>query len=143
MKHPIRHQNDGEQDTYSAMSALACPKSDTRTRQEDAHDLDINVILSRHGAAGLFRRQPTSGHINFDLDRHQALAAIADARRFWQRLPADLKDVYPSWVQVLAAMDDGTLKIILDKRNKNTDLNASLKKGVPNGDASDSSPNDR
>lgn len=117
MRKYVRDQTDDKYELYSRSTAIECPRSEQRTRQEDAKDLDINTILNRHGAAGLIRRQQINGEVNYDMDRFQALAAIADARRFHQRLPEDLKTQYPKWTDVLAAIDDGSLKTVLEERN--------------------------
>lgn len=121
----LRQQTDNQHDAYARLVTVdRDPKEKNRVRPEDAHDLNINVILQRSGLIGLTRRQQINGEINYDMDRFQALAAVADARRFWQRLPQPLRDKYPSWQDVLKAMDEGTLRKDVDEYNKQVRIEA-------------------
>lgn len=112
----IRTQTDGQRDFYSEKTALTIPTSDTRTRQEDAKDLDITVILKRHGAQGLLRRQQFNADVDFTLDKQAGLISIAAARRFHRSLPADLLEQFPRWTDILNAINDGSLKQALEDR---------------------------
>lgn len=125
--HPaIRTQAKPNQQELSKATELNCDPTQDQTRQEHAHDLDINVILRRHGAAGLYRRQPIHGaDIDFDMDRQQALEALNPAKAFHAKLPPELRELYPTYREMLADMESGQFdeyKKELDKQKTEAKL---------------------
>lgn len=113
MNPAIRTPIDGRNDQYSIQTGLTCTPEEDRARQEDAHAADINNILSRYGI-GLNQKQPIWGtEVDQNLDLQQALSAIAEAKHAWRNLPENLRMRYPSWQQLLNAIDAGQLKINL------------------------------
>lgn len=110
----LRHQADEQQDEYSIGTALDFTNAKDVTRQEFKDETDINRILGRFGLDTPVRTRPFSGDIDWDLDLQTALGAIQAAREMHARLPQHLKEKYPTYKEVLAAADDGTLKLDLD-----------------------------
>lgn len=110
---PSRHQYDGEQRTFSELTAIDTGP-DTLVRQEDAQGADINFILDRFGV-GIVKRTPIFTELDFDRDLQQMLDGIAPVREAYNRLPDDLRIKYPTLQSMLTAMETGDLKLELEK----------------------------
>lgn len=113
MKPAKRTQVDSLGDFYSAFTVIDSSTKPDMTRQEYKDETDTNKLLYRYGV-GLVpgRAQPTWGQeVDFDLDLQTALGAVADAKRAWGDLPPNLKAAYPSWQQLLNALESGQLRI--------------------------------
>lgn len=112
--HPaIRGQEDiVNQDVYSLESGLdasSTVEAPDMTRQEFKQDADINYILSRFGVnAALTARQPQYGEVDYNLDLHQALNAVRTAREAHDRMPDHIRQRYPSWQDLVKAVETGT-----------------------------------
>lgn len=119
-KPSVRTQVDDLQDTYSTMTALDCsapmengqPNVD-RARQDGKADADINRILTRFGV-----QTPTRGlgqfgtEVDYNIDLQQALHSIAEAKHAHRNLPENLRRKYPTWQQLVTALDSGALRLL-------------------------------
>lgn len=108
----IRTQADSKGDAVSAATALVFHNDDTnhrsRTRQEFKDETDTNWILKRFGIQGA-NRQVQYGHADFDLDLQQAHEAVNAAKIAHHRMPAHLRDKYPTYKSLLNAIESGEL----------------------------------
>lgn len=113
--HPaIRTQADFLGDEASLEAGTAQGDSPSLTRQEDAADADINILLARYGVTP-HKKQEVFGPVDYDLDLQTALNAIESAGNAWHGLPKALKDKYKGWPQLLAALHSGELKLNAEK----------------------------
>lgn len=103
-----RRQSDGRQDEYSAAARIDTSNLPDLARQEFKQEADVNYILSRFGLDGP-QRQLVFGDVDFDIDLTGAHAAVSQARRAWGKMPDYLKEKYPSWQDLLAAIHSGEL----------------------------------
>lgn len=113
MKPAKRSQVDDLGDLYSVETAIDTSVKPDLARQEYKDETDLNKLLFRYGV-GLLpgQRQPTWGQeIDYDMDLQTALSAVADAKRAWAGLPPNLKAAYPSWRELLNALESGRLEI--------------------------------
>lgn len=118
--HPaIRTQADGFGDILSLETATKTPGPD-RARQEFKKDADINVLMSRFGV-GLPQRQPVYGDVDFDLDLHEAFTAVRLAEDAYRRMPDKLKEHFPTWQTLLTAVENGSLRILLNEAKTRLD----------------------
>jgi hypothetical protein len=90
----------------SSAASIACTPEEDRARQEFAKDADINILLKRFGV-NLPVRHPEYGVVDFDLDLQGAYRAVQEAREGFARLPAHLRERYPSWELLMAAVANG------------------------------------
>lgn len=107
--HPAIRFQDSFLETLEAdslASSLVCTEAEDRARQEFAKDSDINLLLKRFGL-NLPVRHPEYGEVDFDLDLQGAYRAVAEAREGFARLPAHLRERYPSWEALMAAVANG------------------------------------
>lgn len=105
-----RTQHDGKQNEYSLMTALHFDKSEDKTRQEDAADTDLNTMLRKFGI-NIPTRQVTYGEHDFNVDLQAAITSINQAREMHEKLPANLREKYPTWQHVLSSIESGELVI--------------------------------
>lgn len=84
---------------------------DTLVRQEFKDELDINLILKRHGVTALngHFQVPQFTENDETIDLQQAIHAAEDAEAAYSRLPKYLHDRYPSLAALIAAIEDGSL----------------------------------
>lgn len=78
-------------------------------RQEDAKFTDVNYQLMQFGMNPFGPRIPEFGTVDYNIDKQQALMVVNDARYAFKRLPAELRQKYPSWPELLAAAQRGEL----------------------------------
>lgn len=115
-KPAVRTQIDEQQDVWSLATGLACDPKEDLTRQEFKNEVDVNQILARYGV-NTPMRQPIYGEVDFDMDLHQAFTAVSAAKRAFDRLPASLKERYPTWQAVLNGLESGQFRIDLNVEN--------------------------
>lgn len=114
MHHAIRQQNDERQEEYSRLTALDASSrvgNVDKARQEDLPGTDINAMFKRFGGFGQVRTDPQFGEIDYDLNLQTALAAVDQARSAWRRQPQSIKELYPTWQQLLLAVEDGEIRV--------------------------------
>lgn len=102
----IRTQIDGLEDEASMETGISFEGTEAITRQEFRDEADINIILSRFGAA----QQRTDGiytDTDYTLDLQQAFAAVEAAQKANLNVPPELRDKYPSWKEVLTGAESG------------------------------------
>lgn len=92
---------------WSDETAIVCDPSEDRARQEFKEESDVNVILRRFGAGGFEARPVVYGVQDLDLDLQGVYMAAEAASAGWQRLPEAVRRRYPSWVELMAAVDAG------------------------------------
>lgn len=119
MKTEIRTQNDGDQDIHSRYADIVfddANKDDRSvTRQEMKDDADVNKLLARYGIGAFQNRGAQYSEIDFDIDLQTALHAIQEAQTAYSRMPAGLKERFPTWQSVLNAIDAGQLTFDMTK----------------------------
>lgn len=104
----IRTQQDGQGDRVSEETGTIFDPDDNRARQEFRDDADINKLLARHGVtAVLNQREGVYGEVNYDLDLQGAYTAQREASDAYGALPAEVREKYPTWEDVLAAANRG------------------------------------
>lgn len=107
--HPATRFQDSYLESLEAdslASSLVCTAEEDMARQEFAKDADINVLLKRFGMNVLVRN-PEYGEVDFDLDLQGAYRAVAEAREGFARLPAHLRERFPDWETLMAAVANG------------------------------------
>lgn len=97
---------------WSDEAATVCPPEEDRTRQEFKEEADINVILRRAGAGGFEARPVSYGVQDLDLDLQGVYAAVEVAQEAWERLPGRLRKRYPSWAELLPALERGEAALV-------------------------------
>lgn len=113
MKPMKRTQVDDLQEVYSAEAVINTQTSKDMARQEYKDEADINKLLYRYGV-GLVagQRQPTWGQeIDYEMDLQTALTSIAQAKQAWAGLDPELQKAYPSWRELLNALESGQLRM--------------------------------
>lgn len=110
-----RTQVDGRQDELSEATGTV-PKGPKEVedvaRQEFRDEADINVLLKRYGVGnGPPLRDPIYGEVDYDMDLQGAYTAVRTAREAFQRLPEAVRQVYPTWEQVLAGIGAGKVTV--------------------------------
>lgn len=105
----VKQQTDDDFDLYSEETATDTSGMPDRTRQEDAKFTNINYQLKMFGLNPFAQRQPTFGAVDYRIDLTTAKQATEDARYAWKRLPAALREKYPTWVKLLHAAEAGEL----------------------------------
>lgn len=107
--HPAIRFQDSFLDSLEAdslASSVVCTEKEDRARQEFAKDADVNLLLKRFGL-NIPVRHPEYGEVDFDLDVQGAYRAVAEAREGFARLPAHLRERFPSWEALMAAVANG------------------------------------
>ncbi|WNK13914.1 MAG: internal scaffolding protein [Microvirus sp.] len=103
--HPaIRTPIDGLNDIVSLETALSCPLSEDRTRQEFKSEADINVLLRRYGAVP-GGRVPLYGEQNYDDGLMEAYISMQTAQDTFNGLPEDIRRAYPTWQHLARAIE--------------------------------------
>lgn len=116
MQKAVRTQADDLQEIYSEESATSFVGTVDLARQEDKAGADINQLIARYGGFAELNRVPiVDAVIDYTIDLQDALTAITDAKLAWQRLPNHLRGKFKNWQELLAAIDNGTLKDLEDK----------------------------
>lgn len=111
MHKAIRSQADDLQLTYSQLSAVDTTEWEDLARQEFKVEADINEMLKRFGVLGVQQRPLVFGDVDYSIDLQQALFAVKEAKRVWERMPADVKAEFPTWQSLLNAANTGDLKL--------------------------------
>lgn len=110
MKPAIRTQIDDLGDTMTRLTALDCTAMLDTTRQEYKDEADINKLLYRFGVNNQVRQGTYGEVVDFDMNLQSALAAVDDAKTAWANLSPELRKHYPTWQQLLVAIDTGALR---------------------------------
>lgn len=110
--------NRDTEEFYGALTALNTrDMGPSLTRQEQAKEADVNHIVAKFGI-NAFATPMIFGEVNFTRDLQQSLHTIANAKRWWSKLPDALKGTYPTWESLLEAADNGTLTETLKELSK-------------------------
>lgn len=110
MKKAIRTQVDEKGDLYSRETAWKDDSDEpSKVRPELAAETDINNIMARAGVNPLQGRQPIWGDNNDRLDLHSAYKAVQDAKEAHAQLPTHLREKYPTWAEIVQAVEAGTI----------------------------------
>lgn len=104
-----RTQVDHHTDELAEVTGLACPEDEDRTRQEFAEEADVNVLLRRYGAVPM--GEATYGEFDYDVHLHQAVNGVRQARDDYRRMPAEVRNQFPTFEAFMAAVEDGRLEI--------------------------------
>lgn len=109
-----RTQADSVEDfaRYSDEAVVVCTAEEDRTRQEFAAEADINVILRRFGAGGFEPRPVRFGVQDFNDDLQGVMIAAREAQDAFERLPEKLRRRYPSWNELLPALETGEATLV-------------------------------
>lgn len=110
MHKAIRSQADDLQLTYSQLTAVDTTGWEDVARQEFKVEADINEMLKRFGVISN-QRPIQSGEIDYTIDLQQAIEAVNEAKRVWQRMPPEIKAAFPTWQSLLNAANTGDLKL--------------------------------
>lgn len=104
---PPRSQSEhmANADAISLACSTVFGPSDFAARQEDAYDLDINVIMSRYGYAP--STSSVFGERDFETDVGEVLRASAALRGAFFQLPPAVQAKYRSWEAFAAAVERG------------------------------------
>lgn len=106
MRPAIRHQADGLQDAYSDATKTVNPEA-SLTRQEQAQDADINILLKRFGVGQQLRGDARFGEYDDNTDLQTALESIRLAKAANYAVPPELREKYPNWRAVLEGAENG------------------------------------
>lgn len=102
-----RTQVDGKGDDYSADTGLLC-EDESLARAEFKADADVNTILKKFGVNAFTAPTPgANAEIDYTIDLQTALGAIAQARAGHATLPENLRRKYPTWTELLTAIETG------------------------------------
>lgn len=104
-----RKQGDNKGDAYSLETAIDFNGLEDLARQEFRDEADVNVMMKKFGAFGP-NRAPIYGETDYNQDLQQTLGAIAATKEAHSRLPAALREKYPTWVSLMAAVEQGTFE---------------------------------
>lgn len=104
----VRTQVDGLGDIYSKTSALDCSADRDMTRQEFREESDINVLLKKFGL-NQQSRPLVYGEFDYTIDYQQALTSLEAAGRAHARMPAEVREKYPTTRAMLDGMASGEL----------------------------------
>lgn len=113
MHKAIRSQADDLQLTYSQMTAIDTTGWEDVARQEFKIEADVNEMLKRFGVISN-QRPIQSGEIDYTIDLQQALEAVREAKRVWERMPAAVKADFPTWQSLLNGANSGELALSLE-----------------------------
>lgn len=114
MKKAVRTQVDERGDEASKRHAIDFTHEEDKTRQEFKSDTDVNQLLMRFGM-DVPQMRPTFAEWDQSIDLQGAMGAIHEAKEAHKRLPAELRDRYPTWQTLLNAVESGQLKIDLSQ----------------------------
>lgn len=107
--HPaIRSQSTFLSDPQDPSDVLACPASEDKARQEFKDEANINHLLKRYGA--LPPAVPPGGAFDFDVTLQDGLNAIQDVAQGYANLPRDVRQAYPTPLDLVAAVLRGEVK---------------------------------
>lgn len=110
----LRQQNDGLALQVSLDTVQPLSETKSLTRQEFKDDCDINAVLRRYGALPPGRSLTYGAH-NFDGDLTTAFETVQTAREAYDSLPKAVKELYPSWDLLAAAVAAGDANPALGK----------------------------
>lgn len=110
MKPKIREYGGTDQATFSAEAAIDFDGTKDTARQEFARDADVNTLLSRYGV-GIPQRPIEFGEVDWNVDLQMAFDAVREAKAAHANLPEDIRRDYPTWRELLNAMEDGSIRI--------------------------------
>lgn len=107
----VRERGDNDK-SWSENATVDCSVEPDLTRQEDKAGADIHTILRRFNATGQLPplRQPNYGEKDFDVQMQDAFIAVEAAQEVYNKLPQGVKNKYPDWKSMLAAVENGELK---------------------------------
>lgn len=120
-----RYQNDDtDLDQLSDESGIIFPDDDP-TRQEFKDEVDVNNILARHGVLQLTNKMPIIGaEIDYSIDLQMGLEMVDSIQAAWQQLDPGIRQKYPSYQELLWAMERGDIKMAPEPLdNTKTDSN--------------------
>lgn len=103
-----RTQADGLGDKFSREAAIDCSADKDMTRQEFKEETDINVLLKKFGL-NQQSRPLIYGEFDYTIDYQQALQSVDDARKAHARMPAEIREKYPTTNTMLEGMASGAL----------------------------------
>lgn len=110
-----RTQNDDDEsnDLIALVEAERInPRDDEPgARQEFRAETDINTIMARFGVNAPIRINTGPPVVDYTIDLQQALHAIHDARRAHRRLTPEMREKYPTWRELLNAIDRGEIMV--------------------------------
>lgn len=85
--------------------------AEDKARQEFAAECDVNAILRRFGAGGFVPLPVVYGAQDLDLGLQEVFAAAEVATNAWAKLPERLRNRYPGWEELLAAIERGEAQL--------------------------------
>lgn len=109
MHRATRTQVDEDQDLYSLETGLDFAGTTDLARQEFKDEADLNILLKRFGVGGAMQRPLSWGQADYDLDLQRAIGAVEDAKRAHRAMPEELRKIYPTWRDMLNAIESGRL----------------------------------
>lgn len=110
MHKAIRSQADDLGDFYSQVAGTDTVGWVDMARQEFKADADITSMLARFGV--MTPQRPLQfGEVDFSIDLQQAISAVTEAKRVWERMPPEIKADFPTWQTLLNAANSGELKL--------------------------------
>lgn len=95
-------------DDDTVVNGLFCSEEEDMTRQEFKDEVNVNVVVSRHG---LMARPVHYGEWNFDQDLTGSMQATREVDAAYERLPKEVRVQYPDMASVVRAIVTGSLKI--------------------------------
>lgn len=94
------------------LGAIDCSVEPDTARQEFKDEADINVLLRKFGVRVLERStMPYFTEIDFTVDLQGALMAREEMLDVYRTLSPELKNLYPTWTDMLNAVEKGELII--------------------------------
>lgn len=112
-------------------AVIACDPAEDKARQEFKEDSDINVQMRRYGVGHAFE----VGSVDYDLDLQASIEAVNAAHDAWRRLPANVRDKWPSWDALQAAAESGELSEFLKPAAAPDGGSSGAAAGSPSGSA--------
>lgn len=108
MRHAIRTQCDKSFKTYSKATRLDASKGD-KTRQEDKSKCDINRIIAALSRGEHIEQRPRAltDVVDYDVDLTTSLHMTEEAHNAYYRLPAHIRQRYPTWLALVTGIGNG------------------------------------
>lgn len=95
-------------DDVSVVNGLFCTEEEDMTRQEFKDEVNVNIVVSRHG---LLSRPVQYGDWDFDQDLTGSMQATREVQAAYEKLPEEVRVQYPDMGAVVRAIVTGALKI--------------------------------
>lgn len=109
MHRAIRKQTDQHQDAWSDATALNTQIEPDKARSEFMQETDINHMMTQFGVTPT-NRQPIFTEVDYNVGLQDAYMAIEQVKEAHRSLSSEVKQLYPTWRELLNAIEAGTFE---------------------------------